>query len=914
MKNGLATYNVIPTSEISPIAQNMQQFLPAPSTTGFQNNYLGGIGQGYQNYQYSFRLDYTVSPKQTISASVAGGSRHAVPHTTTTFVLPLPYLGTTNSTVVGHWVDFSDSYTFNPHLVNQFKFGFMNFGGPPLGNITQGVSQYEAQNLGITFNGLPSTGQATTEFPSSLFGGSNAQSQWGEGANGGTSTAVVNNYTEVDNLLWLKGKHAMTFGIQVQRLEIQQSAFDGPTSTVTFNWSINETAQESGSSYTSGTGYSYSSYLLGAVNSTGVTLQPFSDLGGRYRPFAPYFQDDFKVTPKLTLNLGLRWDYIPTYQETLSRYSYLNPNLTNPVTGNPGALEFAGHWGGPSVSCGCASPANNYFKNWGPRLGFAYSVDDKTVFRGSFATVYSHGGGTGGNVGAATTGPSQLGFTSSPTFAAGAAGPGAGPAFYLNTSTAFTGLGLANANFGGPGYSVPALTPPGAVSQTLNVGNTVNAAGNFVQAAAAPGFADPYLSGRAPEFNFWNFGIQRQVTQDIAVTLNYAGTESHFITGATNMRGLESGQINPIYYALGSLLNQPATPSNLAAANTAAAAAGLPAISLPYAGFGLAAQTQAGAGKATIGQALVWKPQFSGTTDSFGNQSANAVYHSMQLSVSKRASHGLTLNLNYTYSHNIDDAGTQRSGWAIPGNLLISGKSWRENRIDRSTSLNSVPQHLVIYGVYQSPFGKDGLGHNSLLLRSLAGGWTLSGIFTYTSGTPLALTSSACTSSTQPTAGTCEPDLNPNYQSNTIRQNGSWGHGITAKTLTGGTPFLTGYIANTTPGMSATASGTTPVPCATSTGPFCNPNSFMFGDAPRTAPFGIRNPSVYNLNMSVRRSFNLTPERVKFIFGVDCQNVTNKVTFGGIQTNINSATFGTVTTATSNTASRDFQFSGRITF
>jgi hypothetical protein len=66
--------------------------------------------------------------------------------------------------------------------------------------------------------------------------------------------------------------------------------------------------------------------------------------------------------------------------------------------------------------------------------------------------------------------------------------------------------------------------------------------------------------------------------------------------------------------------------------------------------------------------------------------------------------------------------------------------------------------------------------------------------------------------------------------------------------------------------------------------------------------------------MSIRRSFNITPERVKFIFAVDCQNVTNKVTFGGIQTNINTATFGTVTTATSNTASRDFQFSGRITF
>ena len=66
--------------------------------------------------------------------------------------------------------------------------------------------------------------------------------------------------------------------------------------------------------------------------------------------------------------------------------------------------------------------------------------------------------------------------------------------------------------------------------------------------------------------------------------------------------------------------------------------------------------------------------------------------------------------------------------------------------------------------------------------------------------------------------------------------------------------------------------------------------------------------------MAVLRSFNVTPERVKFIFRVDCQNVTNHVTFGGINVGLNSTTFGTVSTATSNTGSRDFQFSGRLNF
>jgi hypothetical protein len=909
MKNGLPTPNIIPASEISPIAQKMQSYLPTPTVAGIQNNYLGGIPSGYDNWLYSTRIDYTVSPKQTIAFTVTGGNRHAVPYTSTGNVLPLPYLGTTASTVAGHWVDLSDSYTIKSNLVNQLKFGFSNFGGPPIKNITEGT-QYAATNMGINFSGVPSDGQAVTEFPTSIFAGSNAQSEWGEGGSGVTATTVSNTYTIVDNLLWLKGKHAMTFGLQLQWLQLQSSTYDGPTSSLSLNWNPNETAQESGSSYVSSSGYSYASYLIGAVSSTGITLQPFSVLGGRYRPIAPYFEDDYKITSKLTLNLGLRWDYIPSYHEAQARFSFLNPNTTNPVTGNMGALEFAGTNGGSAVSCGCATPVQTYWKNWGPHVGFAYSFNDKTTVRGAFSTLYSHGGGTGG-AGNAGTGPSQLGFTSSPSFPDGAAGPGAGPAFYLNNSAAFTALGLANANFGGQNYTVPAITAPGAVSQTLSVGNTVNSSGAYVSASGAPGYADPYLSGRAPEFNFWNLGIQRQLTNDTTIMVNYAGSESHFIAGASNMRGLQSGQINPAYWALGSLLTAAATPANLAAANTAGAAAGLPQINLPYAAFGQAAGTIAGAGKATIQQALTWMPQFSGTTDTWGSQSANASYHSLQLSLAQRLSHGLTLNLNYTYSKNLDDAGTQRSGWAIPANRTLTGKAWAQDRMDRSISANSVPQNLAIFGVYQLPFGKGGIGNDNFLVRALAGGWSLSGVFTYVSGTPLLVTSSACTSSFQPGAGTCMPDLNPNYTSKTIRQNGSWGKGVTAKTFSS-ISYANGYVGNTTPGDGgSTATG---VSCGSSSTAFCNAGEFMFGDAPRSAVFGLRNPSVYNLNASLRRTFNVTPERVKFVFAVDCQNVTNKVTFGGIGVNMNSSNFGMVSTATSNTGSRDFQFSGRLNF
>ena len=159
--------NIIPAGEISPIAVKMQSFLPTPTTSGIQNNYLGGIPTGYDNWIYSGRIDYTISPKQTLSATVTGGNRHAVPYTGAGNSIPPPYTGTTLSIVAGHWADLSDSYTFRPNLVNQFKYGFSNFGGPPVKNLTDGVAATEATAMGITFTGVP-TGQATDEFPTNV--------------------------------------------------------------------------------------------------------------------------------------------------------------------------------------------------------------------------------------------------------------------------------------------------------------------------------------------------------------------------------------------------------------------------------------------------------------------------------------------------------------------------------------------------------------------------------------------------------------------------------------------------------------------------------------------------------------------------------------------------------------------------
>ena len=899
--------NIIPAGQLSPITQYMQKFLPTPTidTAGvIQNNYLGGIPQGFDNWQYSGRIDYNISSRQTLSMVVTGGNRHAVPYTSTANApLPVPYYASTISIVAGHWADLEHTFTLTPHLVNQFKYGFMNFGGPPVRNIGQSDPQFGFAAAGVT--GLP-PGQSSEDFPNLTFSGANSPTNWG--GNTPTTTNVSETYTALDNVQWLKGKHSMDIGGQYQWLENNASAngFDGASQQTPLTFSTNSTANlASASAYAANTGYSYASFLLGAVANSTSTQQALGLVGSRFHPFAVYFQDDFKATPKLTLNLGLRWDYLPTYRETQDRWSFLNADIANPITGNPGALQFAGDRGA-GLSCQCRTPVNSYKRNFGPRIGFAYSVDDKTVFRGGFGILYSHAGGTGG-AGGAGIGTGQAGFSSAVSFADSFAGP----AFYLNNNPSFS---APNTNFGGPGFVLPPVTPITATSQTLGTGFYVCSGQAFAPCNGATGtsggngtsiaYADPYLSGRAPEFAFYNFGMQREITKNLTLTLNFVGSQSHFIAGAGGIRGLYAGQLDPRYLVLGDNLAKAATQANI---NTAQTATGL-TLPVPYAGYIAAAAVNT---NATIQHMLVWKPQYNGTTDTWGTNVANANYNAFQLSLAKRMSHGLSFNVNYTFSKNIDDAGTQRSGYDIPAAFIADHVLHPKNRIDRSLSINSQPENLSVYGVYKFPFGKGGIGDKHFLVRAILGGWETSHIFQYSSGLPLALVAT-CTAKQNPGQGTCMPDANPNYTGGRdgVRQGGGWGAGVTAATL-GTAKYLTGVLSNVAGG------GVGGAPCATTTGPYCDSANYTIGDLPRVAPNDLRGQGLYRLTSALRRTFDIT-ERAKFVFGVDCQNVTNHTTFGSnasnnqINVNVDSAAFGTLNFASAD--ARAFQFSGRFTF
>jgi hypothetical protein len=733
--------NTIPLSKQSKTAQYLQHFLPQhytlPTATG--NNFVGGYPYGLNNWMTTDRLDWVINPKNTIAVTFAKGRQvtaggPAVQTTAGRNVTPFaPYnYGQEFAPKTTVWT-VQETYVISPRFVNQFNYGFARYNGPTY-NPNQGGA-FGAAAAGIT--GLP-PGQASDAFPITNFAGNGSlPTSWaGSVANG----SIANAYIASDNFQMALGKHSITVGAQVKWLEYNYTINGTGTSPVTLSVSSNETQGflcKSGATGTctlansttnldTKTGYSYASLLAGAIDSETLTDNlAIVSTGGRFRPISPYVQDDWKVNSRLTLNLGLRWDYYPTYREQFDRLSFLDPNAINPITGNKGAIGFAGNTA-TSGSCNCHTNVNNFYKNLGPRLGFAFQSDPKTVWRGSWGVMYTHGNGVGGSA-ISRNGTGTLGFSASPK-----------PVY--NNAVNYLPSQQLDAGF-------PAFAAPPSLVAGYGVGFSTNLAAPSTSPQTA-NYGDPYLGGRAPQYIGWSFGMQRALTDSITLTMSYVGSEGHFlITDGGNGRGFWINQLDPKYLSLGALLSNKATPANIAAV----AAAGF----TPQNGYASFDPNQ------TISTLLKPFPQYS-VSDSYANM-ANANYHGLQISVMKRYTKGLTFMANYTWSRSIDDGGTFRSGYDIPAQYAGD---------------------VVLTGVYDLPFGKGELGGGNPISRALLSNFKFSSIVQMFSGSPLAITASSCGTNAAAATGTsCLPSLNPAFTGSSAKINGDWGHGGNTTTL-----------------------------------------------------------------------------------------------------------------------------------
>jgi hypothetical protein len=568
--------------------------------------------------------------------------------------------------------------------------------------------------------------------------------------------------------------------------------------------------------------------------------------------------------------------------------SFFNPNLANPVTGLNGALEYTGNG---TNTCNCSTPVSNYTKNIGPRLGLAYQILPKTVIHASYGVMFTHGGAVGGSA----TGLGTLGFSSA-------------------LSASSNGSLLSTAPLTGTSGAVPVAAQASGASSGPAFGTGYTTTSGYTGTPSSVGYYDTYLGGRAPEFVNWTFGVQQQWTNNLTSTITYVGSEGHFLpTDGGNPRGYYADQLDPKYDSLG---------SNLALTGTAlttycGANAGVCPASLSVFNTGQ-----------NLAQLLKPFP-FQTVADTFGYV-ANANYHALQLTVNMRAARGVTFMANYTLARSIDDGGTFRSGYAIPAAFAQGmGNASQPDRLERTVSTTNQPQHLVVTGVWELPLGKTVLGSNPVE-RAILGGFKFSEVLQAFSGSPLALTGSSC--QTNPAQITCEPTLNPAF-SGPARINGHWGQGVTATNPTG--PSAPQYIAPSVGSTTIPVSGPfiSPVVCSTTNSVSYLPNgqvcpsspgatllntstvpAYTFGNAPRTAPYGISGPGNYQLDIALVRSIPLhITETSRLNFRAEMYNLTNHTWFGVASTAVGNASFGQVTT-NANYARRAIQLSGRIEF
>lgn len=494
----------IPTTRFDPVAQAVLKLLPDPNQSGALN-YGGWTGNPLLDPNlYTAKVDHTLSEKQHLAAVYV---RTTIPRTT--IGTPLAGLLGENSyqVVASHTGRLNHNWTISPALLNNAAFGFDRFININLPEDT--TSTYADQ---IHFPG------SSYYFPEFTF--TNGYATMAATAN---ALDIENDFYYKDHLFWQLRNHTITVGGEYRRMQYNDR------SPYNYSGSYGFDSLETGNPKSqSGTGDGFASFLLGQVNS-GTITQPLP-VYGRKSYWGFFAQDDYRATSRLTLNLGLRFEWQPPAGEAHDRMSIVSLTTPNPGANNvPGALVFAGN---KPLGIGSRTLFPSNYSNLGPRFGFAYSATSKIVVRGAYGVYYSDPYYNG------YTSVVTSGYQVAGTFAS--ANNGVSPAFVASNGVPQT-------------YPTqPTLTPTAVNGQ--------NASYYGSNMAAMPRTQD------------WNVNLQHQLTRNTAITFAYIGTHS---TRQIDPNMVNINQDDPKYLSLGSLLTQQVN-------SAAAQAAG---INLPYPGF-----------------------------------------------------------------------------------------------------------------------------------------------------------------------------------------------------------------------------------------------------------------------------------------------------------------------------------------
>jgi hypothetical protein len=473
--------NIITGITLNPAAVNYLNAYPVPNCSPSTNSNCHSITQNYTANRirtqdindYDIRGDWVIGQKDSMFARASSGSDNL----TTTSRLPnLPAGFGSGSNPTYPWsVVISETHSFNLNLVNDARFGFIRtkFGyTPPFFN-----EPLSAQ-LGIVNANVNAQGQLDPQlYGGALIGGFNNQLEYT--GDYGPYLVPQNTWQEQDNLSWVKGRHNAKFGVNIIRRQV--NFFRPLTGKGYFNMCGNGQSP-------SVTGYEVTDLLIGFTCNYQVG-PALGDSQTRNWENGFYGQDDWRITNRLTLNLGLRWDVITWPVE-----KHNNQANFNIFTGQ---LEIAGQNGNSR------SFIPTTYKNWAPRVGFAYDLfgDGQTKISGGYGIFYFvDRGGINNQLAQNPPFSGQVNYS------------------YANGyRITFTGQAPLNSN--NPQGAVAPLPSKGPI--VVNLNNPQNVA---ISVATLP-------SNKTPSMQEWNLDFERQITQTTTFSLAYVGNKgSHLVT------------------------------------------------------------------------------------------------------------------------------------------------------------------------------------------------------------------------------------------------------------------------------------------------------------------------------------------------------------------------------------------------
>jgi hypothetical protein len=657
--------NIIPSTFINPVGAAILGYLPNPQRTSNTdaNNFTGIDTLTDRADEYTAKGDQIIRDWWKVSASYMH-YKSREPGGNTLGTLPGasgngPYLlfRKVDATAV------NSIMTLNPTTVLTVRYGFNRFP-----NITEGIS--------FGFN--PSTLGLPTSFSNTIQAQYFPQIDLSTGGNSISSVSpsivVFSSKNASVGVSKYMGRHSISAGFDYRLIHTDFTALTTSAGDFKFNGVFSREYP----SLSNGSGADFADLLLGYPSSGSVTTT--SKLYDYVKYYSGYVQDDFRVSAKLTVNFGLRYEYETGVAENNNQLAVgFNQTAVNPIAANVtgivpnGVIQFAGQNGNATT---CCSPSK---KKFGPRFGVAYQLNSKTTIRGGWGMFYA---------------PTL--FTNDASLAPG----------YTQTTT------YVASNDGN-------VTPANNLSNPFPTG-VLQPSGNSLGALTAIGssfnFIDQHRTGGLVKQ--FSFDIQRELPYNIALELGYVGSRSSNLQSGTGTGALDINQVPDQFLSLGSALNNK--------------------VANPFFGHGGTGVI----GAATVSQAQLLLPFPEYSTIGETTNVITAQYDSLVAKAQKRFSAGLTFLTTLTWSKNYDNS--YASGSANAFNTFSGstppGQPQDVYNLNREWSLASVDTPITVGGAftYELPFGTGKKFLNSSKLVDYAiGGWKLNAVTTYRTGFPL---------------------------------------------------------------------------------------------------------------------------------------------------------------------------------